>query len=611
MLILLNNFMHLTATKCAKGVAPSKGLVPRPCDYFDLIAGTGTGGLIAIMLGRLRMDTEECMKVYVRMTRRVFETDKTIVGIPYRSTLFKASKLEEAIRECVREYDRETSSNRNSTASEIIDFPKSPLSPTSPGRTESVYSARNGRSRYSLDPSDAALSPVASTRSRSGRSNAPLYDARPNRTKTYVANLSYTFLGDLHLSRAVTAVLKGNRDGEAMLLRSYESPTQPSIEPECTIWEAGRATCATGLAFKPIQIGKSVFLDEGNGKYNPAPIVLEEAVQSEWPGRSVGVFLSIGTGKRPENTSHLQREWWEGFAGGMGEYAEAKRRLISKIEGCEKTHQEMLTTRLGKKYLSAKNYFRLNVEVGVGEFGMNEWSRLADISNSTNIYLSKSSVKAIIEDGANAMAEVHQLREPPPLRSKPGPEIYEQKPTFYFNAPTQASSPDHEQKPSPSFITPSHLNAVELPGDDQYPRPTSKAGSQYHAPSPNYTFQEPYASQVKSSVIPPPDERPLRKSNEYNNAPERTDGSQPYPPPRRSMEKWAPPLPPKTPINDPEDNRFARFNSVPHPPHPRYGPPPYPDSDGPPARVPQLPYPDVDGPPPVINMAKKPEYIRR
>jgi patatin-like phospholipase/acyl hydrolase len=27
----------------------------RPCDYFDLICGTGTGGLIAIMLGRLQL----------------------------------------------------------------------------------------------------------------------------------------------------------------------------------------------------------------------------------------------------------------------------------------------------------------------------------------------------------------------------------------------------------------------------------------------------------------------------------------------------------------------------------------------------------------------------
>ena len=56
------------------------------------------------MLGRLRLDLEQCKELYVRMTRRVFETDKTIIGIPYRSTLFKASMLEQAIKEAVREH---------------------------------------------------------------------------------------------------------------------------------------------------------------------------------------------------------------------------------------------------------------------------------------------------------------------------------------------------------------------------------------------------------------------------------------------------------------------------------------------------------------------------
>merc|ERR1711939_54933 len=103
MLVILQELMHRVYVE-SEGKPPSREATPKPCDYFDLIVGTGTGGLIAIMLGRLRLDLETCMNVYVRMTKRVFETDKTIAGIPYKHTLFKASKLEEAIRECVRDH---------------------------------------------------------------------------------------------------------------------------------------------------------------------------------------------------------------------------------------------------------------------------------------------------------------------------------------------------------------------------------------------------------------------------------------------------------------------------------------------------------------------------
>ena len=87
MLIILQELMHRTFVE-TEGRAPRRHEIPKPCDHFDLIAGTGTGGLIAIMLGRLRLDIDTCKDVYVRMTRKVFETDKTFAGIPYSCLLY-------------------------------------------------------------------------------------------------------------------------------------------------------------------------------------------------------------------------------------------------------------------------------------------------------------------------------------------------------------------------------------------------------------------------------------------------------------------------------------------------------------------------------------------
>lgn len=180
MLIIIQELMHRTFVEI-EGRAPRRHEIPKPCDHFDLIVGTGTGGLIAIMLGRLRLDLETCKELYVRMTRMVFETDKTIAGIPYRSTLFKASKLEEAIKQGVWEHTVHGKEGNDSEV-EVVN----PLQTTSHSSSGSVkrHSSNASTLSFSARHPSGQVSSRPHVNLRYGNGNARLYDARENRTKT-------------------------------------------------------------------------------------------------------------------------------------------------------------------------------------------------------------------------------------------------------------------------------------------------------------------------------------------------------------------------------------------------------------------------------------------
>ena len=599
MLVILKELMHRTFVEVT-GRAPSQREIPRPCEHFDLIAGTGTGGLIAIMLGRLRLDVDTCMDLYVRMTRRVFETDKTIWGMPYKRTMFKASKLEEVIRECVGQHTRSDEEGNDNLANAIpmtsdatAGIVSSPVTAGFPRRqasTSSTWSRESG-----MSPTEGSRRSFAS--SVFGNSQALLYDTRENRTKT-----------------AVTAVLKGA--SVTTLLRSYDSRREPAPDVNCKIWEAGRATCATQMAFKPIQIGQSWYLDEGAGKYNPAPMVLDEAVQNEWPGREVGVFISIGTGKRPSGTNNRQHEWWEEFLGGnMSEFAEARRRLISKLEGCEETHQQMLSKHLAARNVSPENYYRLNVEVGVGEFGMNEWSRIAEIKTNTRTYLQRQDVEDMNQVAATKIARIHRHKlrhEQAGLRSQP-PRPNSNGGRFSWDSPWDQPLPA-----APS-------NAVELPGDDMYYETQGfRPGAQQYEHRPSIQDQK-YVVIAGEYPTTPPEPANTRTPPQRNAQSAGQGGSpyqapnslysqpaqyQSYSPPRVSFDSQQqpspPPLPPKRPLSN-----------VPYPPEPLGSPPVSPPSTVAPRTFMnmgdlgrRLPYPDIDGPPPPVNTANKPQVTR-
>jgi hypothetical protein len=347
-----------------------------------------------------------------------------------------------------------------------------------------------------------------------------------------------------------------------------------------------------------------VFLDEGCGKYNPAPQILDEAVCNEWPGREVGVFISIGTGKRPEGTNQQQHLWWEGFvSGGMGDFAEARRKLVSKIEDCEKTHQAMKDN-LAKRQVNPENYYRLNVSVGVGEFGMNEWNRLAEISTNTRMYLSETNVQSSNLDAASKLARIHRAKQ-----------RWERAEKGHGTTPL-VNPWEPPERPLPNVPEPTNF-AVELPAEDVVSQPYRQQDpdllSAHYGRASDYdkyvVVSDEYPQPVTSDIPP-------RHSGEYNS--KRRSGDQfthgavnsissVNSSPQIGDGEWRrqspPPLPPKTPLQGEKPGHHHSLSGSHNLPHVNTSPA-RPPPGGP------LPYPDTDGPPPVVNKARKPEYTR-
>ncbi|KAJ5090363.1 FabD/lysophospholipase-like protein [Penicillium argentinense] len=83
---------------------PEGSPAKKPCEVFDLIGGTSTGGLIAIMLGRLEMDVDKCIMAYIKLMKRIFckPSKRGLSSLLGKiKPKFDANKLEGAINEVI------------------------------------------------------------------------------------------------------------------------------------------------------------------------------------------------------------------------------------------------------------------------------------------------------------------------------------------------------------------------------------------------------------------------------------------------------------------------------------------------------------------------------
>ncbi|CAE6403507.1 unnamed protein product [Rhizoctonia solani] len=90
-LIILQEIIH-------RSTNAKPGEETYPHEHFDIIAGTGTGGISACMLGRLRMPIEKAIPGYAKLSKEVFQ-DTKLGG----TTMYKATKLQDALKRMIRE----------------------------------------------------------------------------------------------------------------------------------------------------------------------------------------------------------------------------------------------------------------------------------------------------------------------------------------------------------------------------------------------------------------------------------------------------------------------------------------------------------------------------
>ncbi|THU96161.1 FabD/lysophospholipase-like protein [Dendrothele bispora CBS 962.96] len=286
--------------------------LPKPCEYFHLIGGTSTGGLIAIMLGRLELSTEEALAQYKVLAGRIFgKKNQKSKG---HDGAFKATTLEGEIKKLLQ----------------------------------------NCRE----DPETLMCGDTT-------REN--------ERGKAFVCAVPASNMRFPRLFR--TYKLSGNSD------------------PNCKIWQAARATTAAPTFFKRISIPgvggiEETFIDAGIRCNNPAEQVREEAKRLFGENRTVGVFVSIGTG-HPGTIGLSKPDVFQRILPSQ---------LISTLKNiatdCESV-ADQLANRYGEREDSV--YFRFNVTHGVGQISLEEWEKISEIVTHTRAYLQDSRISSYVD----------------------------------------------------------------------------------------------------------------------------------------------------------------------------------------------------------------------
>lgn len=379
-LMVLDDLMENIALEEKRlGRRPQSDHTPlKPSDYFDLIGGTSTGGIIAILLSRLRLDCKQCISIYTKLAEQIFKHDKSIklfgTKVPTGSTRFSGAVLERAIKSALVELDYsedelmwddslfeeipDSDLPRDSIWSDVADTPTLTESPVTTVKGAPISNIANEQ------PSSRPVDPFADPK-----------PARSDTWKMHPRNSVHKKANQKGCRGFVLTSLK-NALGLPRILSTYDPNDRTT-----RIWEALRATSAAPTFFEEMQFGtpKVTYLDGGVGFNNPCAEV-DYAAKALWEGRSIGVIVSVGTGLQSIPSVKKIASW---LPFGLGTDISLASALAGMATSTARVDNEMKRM----YYNSSTAYYRFDVDRGLANVSLEQWMKEDEMAALTEQYM--------------------------------------------------------------------------------------------------------------------------------------------------------------------------------------------------------------------------------
>ncbi|KAF2478076.1 FabD/lysophospholipase-like protein [Lindgomyces ingoldianus] len=387
-LMVLDDLMESIALEEKRiGRRPQSSTTPlKPCDYFDLIGGTSTGGIIAILLSRLRLDCKQCISIYSKLAEEIFKHDRSIMlfgaKLPTGATRFSGLVLEKAIKSALVDlkYSEDELMWDDSLFEEVDenDLPRDSIwADALPSiLTESPTATLKGS--VATLPNDSTAMPISNVADEQPPAPKDPFSDPRLRTATWKIHPR----GSVHRKanqkgcRGFVLTSLKNALGLPRILSTYDPNDR-----QTRIWEALRATSAAPTFFEEMQFGtpKVTYLDGGVGFNNPCAEV-DYAAKALWEGRSIGVIVSVGTGLQSIPSVKKMASW---LPFGLGTDISLASALAGMATSTARVDNEMKRM----YYNTDTKYYRFDVDRGLANISLEQWMKEDEMAALTEQYM--------------------------------------------------------------------------------------------------------------------------------------------------------------------------------------------------------------------------------